>query len=157
MVCYFKHDPTSERLKLCGAATRLLPAKTWILFFSKYIVSPSETQRHLSGVSAYSHSCGSKVKSRSVCVEVTQEASGIFSALGSLGATFNHKDEGIQHVSPPFQHIDVFRPIVIFLQIRSCFVKVSECYDLKYVSPIYRKLGFQYDKSGILCFKHLRH
>lgn len=124
--------------------------------FSKYIVSSSETQRHLSGVSPYSHSCGSKVKSRSVCVcvEVTQEVSGIFLALGSLGATFNHKDEGIQRISPPFQHIDVFRPIVIFLQIRSCFVKVSECYDLKYVSPIYRKLGFQYDKSGILCFKH---
>lgn len=82
--------------------------------FSKYIVSTSETQQHLSRVSAYSHSCVKGQVSKCVFVEVTQEASGIFSSLGSLGATFNHKDEGIQHISSPFQHIDVFRPLVNF-------------------------------------------
>lgn len=67
--------------------------------FSKYIVSTFETRRHLPGVSAYSHSSGSKVRSRSVRGNETEEASGIFSALRRLGATFNHKDEGIQYVS----------------------------------------------------------
>lgn len=66
--------------------------------FSKYIVSTFETRWHLPGVSAYSHSCGSKVRCRSVRGSETEEASGIFSALRSLGATFTHKDEGIQHI-----------------------------------------------------------
>lgn len=147
--------PLQSASNCAWAATRLLPAKTWILFFLNILCHPLRLSGICLGCLPIVTAVGQR-SSQEVCVEVTQEASGIFSALGSLGATFNHKDEGIQHVSPPFQHIDVFRPIVIFLQIRSCFVKVSECYDLKYVSPIYRKLGFQYDKSGILCFKHLR-
>lgn len=126
MVCYFKHDPTSECLKLCGAATRLLPPKTWILFFLNILCHPLRLSGICLGCLPIFTAVGQR-SSQEVCVEVTQEASGIFSALGSLGDTFNHKDEGIQLSSPHFSTLMFLGLLLFFLQIRSCFIKVSEC------------------------------
>lgn len=57
------------------AARLLLPSKNWIFFLYIYFVpvAATDAQRCWPEVSVYSHSWGgSKVKSRSMCVEVRQ-------------------------------------------------------------------------------------
>lgn len=133
MVCYFKHDPTSEHLKLCGAATRLFPPKTWILFFLIILCHPLRFSGIRLGCLPIVTAVGQR-SSQEVCVEVTQEASGIFSALMSLGDTLTTMMKEFNTSLHHFSTLMFLGLLLFFLQIRSCFIKVSECYELKYLS-----------------------
>lgn len=145
MVCFFKHEPTSEHHKLCGGATRRFSSKNWIL---NILCQPLR----VGGVRPRSQHIVTAVGQRSsleVCVEVRQEVSGIFSALRCLGATLNHKDEGmtsntsLNHFSP-----SVF--LVLLLIFTNTFI-LSECYDLKCVTDL-KQVGILMCKIRKLMF-----
>lgn len=75
---------------------------------------------------AYSYSCRSKVKSRSVCGSGREEASGIYfqlSEIWELNLTTRMKEFGTS-----FNHFSTLIFLVLLL-IRLCYVKVFECYD----------------------------
>lgn len=92
----------------CGASRTVcenrtaFPLKNWILFLEAFCLHGTATdaqQRRLR--SQFIASCGSKVKFRSMCVEVRQKVSGISKAFGNPRQSGNHSlhDEGVTSVS----------------------------------------------------------
>lgn len=68
LVCYFKHEPISEQHNLRRVQPDSFHHNVFYIyiFIYIYLVPTPETRQHSSGLLAYSYSCVSKVKSRSV-------------------------------------------------------------------------------------------
>lgn len=89
---YLKQKPTAERHILDVENQTAFPSKNWILFLWTYFSATDAQQCWLRSQLIVCRSCGSKVKSRSMCVEVSQNSCQKYlkpsEIQGSLGFIF---------------------------------------------------------------------